>query len=342
LAKIVDIGIYLPDRILSNEELSSLYPGWTAQKIFEKTGIQNRHIADEGETAGDMAFDAAKNLFERGNVSVSDVDFLILCTEAPDYILPPTACVLHHKLGLKKECGALDINLGCSGFVYGLSLANGLIESGAARNVLLVTSDTYSKYINEKDKSTRTIFGDAAAATLITCLNSEKNSIGPFVFGTDGAGSNNLIVEAGLFRLPKNTGTSVEFTDPSGNTRCQDDLYMNGPEIMSFTLNEVPAAIEKVLEAANLRADEIDFFVMHQANQFMLEALRKKMRIPSQKFPIYLENVGNTVSSTIPLTLQNLLFSGSQITDAKVVLCGFGVGYSWAACILRFQKEKMT
>jgi 3-oxoacyl-[acyl-carrier-protein] synthase-3 len=334
-ARLKDIAIYLPEIVLGNDELAKLYPEWPAEKILEKTGISERRIASEHQTAGDMAYEAARNLFLQGQVSVLDVDFIILCTQAPDYVLPTTACVLQDRLGVSRQAGALDINLGCSGFVYGLSLAKGLIETGAARCVLLLTADTYSKYIHPLDKSVRTLFGDAAAATAIVASEGEE-AIGPFVFGTDGAGAKNLIVEAGLYRMPTSSETSIEKTDDSGNVRSRGNLYMNGADVMAFSLKEVPKASDVLLQKAGKSKEDIDFFVLHQANKFMLEALRKKLKVPQEKLPITMDDCGNTVSSTIPIALFKLIRQRRLTNGQRLMLVGFGVGYSWAACLLNF------
>jgi 3-oxoacyl-[acyl-carrier-protein] synthase-3 len=337
--KIADIAEYIPLGKLSNEDLAALYPAWPAKKILEKTGIRSRGIAAPGETAGDLAFAAARKLFEQGAIQPAEVDFVILCTQAPDYILPTTACILQDRLGIPTSAGALDVNLGCSGYVYGLSLAKGLIETGAARRVLLLTADTYSKYIHPMDKSVRTLFGDGATATALMADESGRNAIGPFVFGTDGSGANHLIVPAGGFRHPSDAATAEEVTDASDNVRSADHLYMNGAEVMAFTLREVPRSIDTLLSKAGLTAQDIDYFVLHQANRFMLETLRKKLKIPDERMPVHLEEVGNTVSSTIPLTLHAMLKQGQLQSPQRLMLIGFGVGLSWSACILTTQRS---
>lgn len=335
-ARLTDIAVYLPEKILGNDELAALYVDWPASKILEKTGIKERRISGDEETASDMAFKAAQNLFQQGVVGADDVDFLILCTQAPDYVLPTTACILQSRLGISRSSGALDINLGCSGFVYGLSLAKGLIETGAAKCVLLLTADTYSKYIHPLDKSVRTLFGDGAAATAIVAGSLDEGSIGPFVFGTDGEGSKNLIVETGMCRMPRTAETALEKLDSSGNVRTGDSLYMNGAEVMSFSLKEVPKAIENLLVRAGEKRENIDMFVLHQANKFMLEALRKKIKVSEDRLPILVEHTGNTVSSTIPIALFELRSQGRLKCGQKLMLVGFGVGYSWAACLVNF------
>lgn len=335
-ARLIDIASYLPEKILGNDELASLYPEWPASKILEKTGINERHIAGDLETASDMAFHAAQNLFSQGNIAVEDIDFLIFCTQAPDYVLPTTACILQSRLGISRASGALDINLGCSGYVYGLSLAKGLIETGAAKCVLLLTADTYSKYIHPMDKSVRTLFGDGATASAIIADKSCEESIGPFVFGTDGRGAKNLIVETGMCRTPKTQDSALEKIDSSGNIRTQDNLYMNGAEVMTFSLKEVPKAVDALLLKANKKKDDVEMFVMHQANKFMLEALRKKIQVSNERLPIIVEHCGNTVSSSIPIALCELRNQNRLRRGQKLMLVGFGVGYSWAACLVNF------
>lgn len=336
-AKILDIASHLPQATLGNDELAALFPEWPSDKIFEKTGIHSRHIAAADETAGDLACAAAENLFRKGRVQASEVDFIILCTQAPDYILPTTACVLQHRLGIPTSAGALDINLGCSGYVYGLSLANGLLQSGAAKRILLLTADTYSKFIHPQDKSVRTLFGDAATATLVTAADdTDTAAIGPFVFGTDGAGAHHLIVETGGSRHARSSASAEVKQDESGNWRAQDNLYMNGGEVMAFSLTEVPRALAAILQKSNIGIDQVDHVFFHQANKFMLDALRKKMKLPAEKVPMRVADVGNTVSSTIPLTMQPLLDNGTLRAGSRSVLVGFGVGYSWAACSLVF------
>lgn len=331
-ASITAIATHLPERVLTNEELAELFPDWPAQKVLDKTGIRTRHVVGPDETAADLALEAARKLLASGVVAPEEIDFLLLCTQAPDYILPTTACVLQNRLGLRREIGALDFNLGCSGYVYGLSLAGGLIASGAVRNVLLVTADTYSKYINPRDKSVRTLFGDGAAATLISA--SENGcSVGPFVFGTDGSGAKDLIVEAGGFRTPRCAETGLENDDGMGNVRSRDNLYMNGANVMNFTLREVPRTYRRLLDLAGLDASDVDHVVLHQANKFMLDALQKKLGVPDEKLARFYETVGNTVSSTIPFVLEDLLASGRLERGMKVMLIGFGVGLSWAGAM---------
>ena len=331
-ARIAAIAYHLPAATLDNDALAQLFPDWTAQKIADKTGIVRRHIAAAGETAGDLAFHAATTLFETHAIDRQAVDFIILCTQAPDYLLPTTACLLQARLALPTSCGALDINLGCSGYVYGLALAKGLVEAGIRRNVLLLTADTYSKLINPLDRSVRTLFGDGASATLIAAGDGPA-ALGPFVLGTDGAGAANLMVPAGGMRLPRSAASAVERTDAAGNVRSQDQLFMDGAQIMQFTLSSIPRVMRELLEEAGKTLDDIDHVILHQANQFMLEALRKKMKIPAEKFIVELDTVGNTVSSTIPIAIARARANGRIRAGDTALLLGFGVGYSWAGTL---------
>lgn len=334
-ASIRAVEYHLPERVVSTADLAREFPEWSAEKIESKTGIGARHISAEGECASDLAVEAARKLFASGVASPADIDYILLCTQSPDHFLPTTACLLQHRLGIPTSAGALDFNLGCSGYIYGLGLAEGLIFSGQARSVLLLTAETYSKFINQRDRSVRTVFGDAAAATLLTAVESAEPRIGPFLYGTDGSGGPNLIVPAGAMRQPRTGASGSAVADDQGNVRSQDDLYMNGPEIFSFTLSAVPEMVAGVLKRAGLALDDIDLFVFHQANRYMLDHLRKRLRIPPEKFYMFLENCGNTVSSTIPIALKHAAQQGVLKADSRVMLVGFGVGYSWGATLLR-------
>jgi 3-oxoacyl-[acyl-carrier-protein] synthase-3 len=331
-AHIRAIATHLPKRVLGNEELAALYPSWPADKIFEKTGIRERRIAAEDETATDLAAQAAEKLLASGVCRREDIDFMILCTQAPDFVLPTSACILQNRLGLRRDIGAFDINLGCSGFVYGLSVAAGLIAAGVADNILLLTADTYSKYIHPGDKSVRTLFGDGAAATLIS--RSDTGTMGPFVFGTDGGGAHDLIVESGGFRTPRSAETALETEDRTGNVRSRDHLYMNGANVMNFSLREVPRTLSRLIELTGGSVDDVDYVVFHQANKFMLDALQKKLALPPEKVPRGYESVGNTVSSTIPFVLAEMLENGQMAPGTRIMLIGFGVGLSWAGAAI--------
>ena len=256
----------------------------------------------------------------------------MFCTQSPDYILPTSACILQERLGLRKNIGAIDYNLGCSGYVYGLSLAKGLICAGIARNVLLLTAETYNKHLHPKDKGNRTIFGDAATATVISTEGIAE--IGNFCLGTDGSGAENLMIKSGGMRCPKRQEDL--YFDENGNPCSSDYLYMNGSEIFTFTLDYVPPLVVDTLRCNELCQEDIDKFVFHQANKYMLNFLRKKMKIDPERFYYSLAEYGNTVSNTIPIALRNAIEDKSISTGQRILIAGFGVGYSWGATVLNF------
>ncbi len=328
---ILGIEYHLPERVVTNEQLHHENPDWRMDDIYAKSGIRERHVAADGETAADLGCRAAEKLLDRSLVDRAQVDYVLFCTQCPDYFLPTTACVLQHRLGLGKSAGALDFNLGCSGFVYGLQLARSLIVAGQARCVLLITADTYSKFIHPRDRTVRTLFGDGAAATLVGPSDGAA-AIGQFLVGTDGAGALNLCVPSGGLRLPRSLETAREMTDDTGCTRSQDDLFMDGTAVFTFAITVVPAALKAFLQRAVLAVGDVDLFIYHQANRFMLDHLARRSKIPPDKMVLDLEEVGNTVSSSIPIALRRCADSGRLRPAQRVVLVGFGVGYSWGLC----------
>lgn len=333
MAFIKAISYYIPDRVLDNDELSRTFPDWGVDKISSKVGITSRHLAAEDETASDLAVKAAESLFAEYGIARDSIDFILLCTQSPDYFLPTTACILQDRLRIPHFAGALDFNLGCSGFVYGLALAKGLIAGGVARNILLLTAETYSKYIHPSDKGNRSIFGDGAAA----CLISEKGfaQIGDFVLGTDGKYFDKLIVRNGGSRQRETNGNVV--SDEFGDAIRDDYLYMNGGDIFNFTLRVIPELEKQVLQKNCLEKDNIDYYVFHQANKFMLKTIQKVCGIAPKHFYINMEQVGNTVSSTIPIALKDCIDNGNIFSGMTVMIAGFGVGLSWGGTVLKWQ-----
>jgi 3-oxoacyl-[acyl-carrier-protein] synthase-3 len=334
------IDFYLPEGMLTNQDLADEASGWTPEKIAEKTGISSRHIAGDQQCASDLGVEAANLLFKRGKYTPSEFDGLIFCTQSPDFFLPTSACIMQDRLGVPGSSLSFDFNLGCSGYVCGLGLAKGLIESGQRRRILLITADTYSKFIHPGDRSVRTIFGDAGAATVVEAVETDGPDvpplIGPFVYGTDGRGAPNLIVPAGCMRQRPDDTTGIEQPDEFGNVRTQGNLFMNGPEIFNFAIKEIPRAIHELLSTSSMTQGDVDLFVFHQANRYMLEHLRKKMGIPPEKFVIELGDCGNTVSSTIPIALRRAELSGRLHAGMRIMLVGYGAGYSWAAAMIRW------
>ena len=327
-AYIQDIAYYLPTTVLTNEQIAERFPEWSAEKVAGKVGITERHIAADNETATDMAQKAAEQLFAQG-VGKSQIDFVLLCTQSPDYFLPSSACILQDRLGLSKNCGAFDFNLGCSGYEYGLAVAKGLIVAGIAQNILLLTAETYTKYIHPQDKGNMTIFGDGASATLVSTEGFAE--IGEVVLGTDGSGAENLIVRS-LAARNKALMNDAQ-SDEDGNIVSGDHLYMHGGNVFNFTADVVPDMVEKLLKKSGLQQDDVNLWVFHQANKYMINYLRKLLDIDKDKFYIFMEKVGNTVSSTIPIALCEA--RKEDRLHGHVLLAGFGVGLSWGGVMLK-------
>ncbi|PTM19951.1 MAG: 3-oxoacyl-ACP synthase [Bacteroidetes bacterium] len=335
MAYIDKISTYFPAQRRTNAEISTKFPEWPVEKIANKTGIHERRISAEGELSSDMAIAVGERFFEEHEVMREEIDFLLICSQSPDYYFPSTACLVQHALGLRREIGGFDYTLGCSGYLYGLAMANSFIDSGLAKNVLLITSETITKFINEKDKGNLTLFGDAATATF---LRADGGVCRPsnFSLGTDGGGAQNIIMHRGGMRQP-GFKEGVVNEDRYGNVFDKNYLYMDGPEVFTFTLNTVPGMVKRVLAEAGLDKEDVDLFVFHQANGYMLEQLRKFIRIPKERFYFCLKKSGNTVASTIPIALKQAHAEGRLMKGSKVMLAAFGTGYSWGGCVLTYE-----
>lgn len=324
-AAIGPVAVHYPEKVETNEQLQQEFPSWDMTLIFEKTGIAVRRIAAPGECASDLGVAAAEKLFTERNIDPKSIDFLLFCTQTPDYPLPTTACLMQSRLGLPTSCGALDFNLGCSGYVYGLALADGLIRGGSVERILLITAETYTKYIHPTDRSLRTIFGDGAAATLIEA--SDAPSLMAFSYGTDGEGADTLLATEGGARRPEDAH------QPRHRKRWPSALYMDGPSLITFSVAEVPKLVDRVLKTANLDRDCVDFFILHQATKKLMLELQKTLDVPDDRVPILLEQCGNTVSSTIPILIDHLRREQRLTAGMRSVVVGFGVGLSWAGCV---------
>ena len=305
-----------------NSDLKKDNPDWNIEQIEQKTGVSQRWIAKKTTTALDLAFLASEKLFNY--VNRKEVDTLILVTQSPDYFLPTSACILQEKLSLSTNTKCFDISMGCSGFVYGLSIASSFIESGLGNNVLLLCADTYSKFIEKNDRTNRPIFSDAASATLI--VKDNKENIGPFLMGTDGSGHEHLIVANGAAR----SGFDSKDSKPR--------IHMNGSSVFMFTMSQVPSNINTLLSSCSLTIEDLDLFIFHQASKIVLDRLKEKLKIKDSNFFCNSEKIGNTVSSSIPIALKEA-DELSKISDGdQILISGFGVGLSWGSCILNWSK----
>ena len=330
--KISGIASAVPEQIRTVLEDMKVFDADEVSKISDNIGVKSRHIAPPHICTSDLCYFAAERLLRDADWAKDSVDALIFVSQTPDYRLPATGCVLQNRLGLSTECAAFDISMGCSGYIYGLWMASNLIAGGSANRVLLLVGDTVNKLLSPQDRSVALLFGDAGTATLLE--KSVSAEVMTFVMGTDGAGADNLIVPAGGFRNLSNDSSSLPLERENGNIRSDQDLFMNGAEVFAFTLARVSSLIKSVLDESKWTTDDVDFFVFHQANKFMLNFLAKKMKLPPGKVPITLEKLGNTSSASIPLALTDSLAQKLRAEKLKLVLSGFGVGYSWGAVTL--------
>lgn len=329
MAYIKALTYYLPENIVSNEQLEAELGG--VLLTAKTAGVNSRRKASNDETASDLAVKAAKQLFSENKILPNEIDFLIYCTQSPDYFMPSTSCIIQNKLGIPTTAGAFGYDLGCSGYVYGLAIANSFVDSGLAKNVLLLTADTISKYLHPQDKN-RLLFGDAASATLISTSGIAK--IGVFEKGTDGSGYEHIIIRNGGNRHRELTGRTI--VDDNGNIHFEDNFDMDGEAVFNFTVERIPQLIENCLKINSLQKEEVGYYVFHQANKYMLNTLRKLNKLPKDGFFVDLSDTGNTTSTTVPIGLVKSLKAGNIHKDMNVMVAGFGVGLSWASTILKF------
>ena len=324
----------LPTATVSNDELRAAYPQWNMDRLEERTGVFSRHVASTDETALDLALSACQKLEQHGIEMATDFGAVIFCTETPDYPIPPNANLLHGRLDMAPSVVAFDITAGCSGYLYGLEIAKGLISVGTASRVLLVTGDTYTRIINPGDRASRCLFGDGAAVSVIEAAP-EGYGILDCVLGSAGKQHDRFIVRAGGARQPKDHLTAVETQDRSGNIRTAEDIEMDGFGVLSFFNQLVPAETRAILQRNNLAVDDIDLFVFHQASRVVLDSLQRALAIPDSKMARELSNTGNLVSASVPVALARCISKGMARPGSLVLLSGFGVGLSWGSALYR-------
>lgn len=332
---IKDISCYFPEKVLTNELLQSKFPNLKLPELTRLTGVNQRHICAEDETSVDMAVAAAENLFCESSTKKSDIDFIIFCSAGGDYITPASACIIQDKLGLPLNCGAFDYNQGCTGYIYGLSMADSIISSGNASNILLITSEAITSTIHPKDSSNRAIFGDGATASIITKSGIQSN-FGKFIFGTDGSKFDRIIIKHGKERYPLPKFSEEDKIDGYGNISNDANFYMDGSEVFNFSVTKAPELVSQLLDSAGLNFNDVDFFIFHQANRIILETIGRKLKVPKNQLIIDIETTGNTVSSTIPIALKKSLDNGKIKHGDILLIAGFGVGFSWGGTILKF------
>jgi len=331
------ISYVLPKDSLTHDELCERFGKEVMEKIASVTGIKNRRRASADMCASDMAFEAACLLFEKTKINKDEIDLLIMATQTPDYLMPTTACILQDRLSLKKSCAAFDINLGCSQFVYSLSCANAYLKSKMAKKVLLLTGDTVTRTIHPLDKSSVTIFGDGACATLLELCDS--GGICDFDFGTDGASYKDLIIPAIGFRHKKSDADFLETKDVNGNIRTNYNMYINGIGIFSFANKVIPQSINSLLEKNSLKISDIDLFIFHQAGEKIIRHSAKKLNIPEEKLYFKMSDIGNCGGSSIGIAIADAAINHRLKSGQKIVLSAFGVGLSWSSVLLEWSND---
>lgn len=334
-SRILAIATHLPGGIVSNADLEAENPDWNMRSVVERAGVISRHIAAPDETAFDLVRQACDKL---PTAMIGKVDAIIFCTQSPDHVMPPNAHLLHDYLELPDDVAAFDINLACSGYVYGLALGHSMIAAGMSRCVLLATGDTYSKYIHPKDRSARVLFGDGAAVSLLEPSSSGRG-FSLFELASHGKGYTKFYIPAGAHRLPRSADTAMEIADCVGNVRTAEHIQMDGLGVWSFINSAVPRQIQKYLKRNRLSLDAIDLFIFHQASQMTLDSLIKALRVERAKVYFKLEDVGNTVSASIPICLADAVRKGRLSPGHQVLLCGFGVGLSYATTLFEYEGD---
>jgi len=320
---------------LTYQELEARFGVESMKKVLAGAGIRNRQVATPGICGSDFAYASAVNLINHHQIDRESIDLLIFCTQSPDYFLPSTSCVLHERLGLAKRCAAFDVNLGCSQYVYALSIAHGMIMAGTASRALVLTGDTMSRTVHPMDRAVVPLLGDGGSASLVGVVPEDQGFLG-FELGTDGTGHKYLMIPAGGFRNPATEAMYTETTDAEGNVRSQANLYMNGAAIFHFAISVVPETVKSLLSTHSLTTEQVDLFLFHQANKYMLDYLVKKIKIPRERTHFFLEDVGNTSGSTIPIVMTDAWRKNMIQPGMLVLMIGFGVGLSWGATLVRW------
>lgn len=326
------IASAVPEPTRTADDLSVLFGPEETRKIVDSVGVQTRHIAGDATCTSDLCHAAAERLLEQLDWSRDSIDALVLVTQTPDYVLPATACSLHERLGLGTQCLAFDINQGCSGYVYGLGVVSRLLGAGNVKRALLLAGDTLTRLVSPVDRSAAPLFGDAGTATALECSDEAPTMF--FDLGTNGAGVEHLLTPAGGFRTQKSPQTTRRTERENGNIRSDADLFMDGAEVFMFTLSAVPGLVKRTLAGAGWERDDVDAFVLHQANAFMLGHLRKRLKLSEEQFVVALQNYGNTASASIPLAMSDSWSADSPLGRKKLVLGGFGTGWSWAGAAI--------
>ena len=329
------IAACIPPKVVYNNDLSSIMPEEEVQKVIESVGIHERRICDSDTFASDLCFKAAKKLMEDNDIDPLSIDMLLFMSQGADYRIPATACILQNRLGMSKDCAAMDLSLGCSGYVYALSAAFAYASMEGIDRVLLLDGEAFSKIVNQRDKVNVPLYGDAGTATLV-----EKGDFGEsvFILHTDGSGEDAVKVPAGM-RIPITPERLKVLEREDGNMRSDIEVYMDGMEVFNFALRVVPKGVKELMKESGESFDDIYYLVFHQSNRFMTDFFIKKLKFSPSRVPYCIDRYGNTSSASVPLTIASELkdMGGSP---AKIVMCGFGAGLSWGTAMIELKDCK--
>lgn len=333
---IAGLAAAVPKDTVNNLTYTQYFNPEDVKEIVAKTGIRERRFAPAGVCSSDLCFAAADKLLTDLKVDRNEIDLLIFISQTPDYRMPATSVILQHRLGLPNTTAAFDLNLGCSAFVYGLSVAYGFMQQPGFRKALVLDGETRSRVYSPKDRQTAFLFGDGGVAVILE--KGQQYGDAFFSLHSDGSRENLIKIDAGGYRIPSSPETLMDrVIDEHGNRRSQEHGYMNGADVFNFVLREIPPDIHRIMERSATGADDIDYFVFHQANAYMNSYLAKKLKLPSDKIPTSVESFGNTSSVSIPLTIAYALREAISGRDARLLLSGFGVGMSWASAVLNWK-----
>ena len=330
----------VPRNIINNYAYTQYFPAEEVREVVDKIGVYERRFADENTCSSDLCFAAAEKLFADNSIDRSEIDLLVFISQTPDYRMPATSVILQHRLGLPNSTIAFDINLGCSGFIYGMAVVYSMMEKTNLRKALLLDGETRSKVYSPKDRRTAFLFGDGGVAALIE--RNEKFGESFFSMNSDGSRENLIKINAGGYRIPSSQETLKEkVVDEYGNIRNEEQGYMNGGDVFTFVNREVPTDIKRMLEYTGRDEDSFDYIIFHQANNFINKHLAKKMKLDVNKIPSTIEKYGNTSSVSVPLTIVSELKDKMQ-GEKELLLSAFGVGMTWATAIAKFIDLKIS
>jgi 3-oxoacyl-[acyl-carrier-protein] synthase-3 len=332
---ILGLAATLPETLLTNQEIAGKFGERETASALKMSGILERRVVTSSQNASDLALTAAERVINHLRIDRSLIDLLVFVSQTPDYKIPTTASVLHGKLGLPQSCASFDVNQACSAYPYALSIGHSMIAAGVAHYALILNADTLTKLIHPMDRSLVVLHGDGAAATIIGPCP-ERAGLEGFRLGTDGMGAKHLLIPAGGSRRPAGTGTRLEHTDAAGCVRTEENLMMDGPAVFHFSVYKIPEIIEGAMKDRSLTVDDIDLFILHQANKTMMEMIYKRLRVPAEKRFFCLERMGNSSGPSTPIALAEAWRQRRIRPGSRTLLCSFGAGLTWGVSVIKW------